>query len=590
MNQAPNNQEMSGSETKTPPHAPSAGIRAWPVFLIAAGQLIATVLFSRYGTTNIQNGIALGGIPLAALVLTLVWWLGASKVPWWNRFTGVLLFAGAIAAVLFSQRSVEMGALLLAVALPYMIYGVAVVLAATYPVRWATKRWVLLVMLLCCTMVFCAMRVDSIAGNLRPVTSWRWTPTAVQRSVSLAEFLAQETANVPQTAGEDDWPDFLGANRDGYARGVRFSTDWETEPPQEVWRRPIGPGWSSFIAVGDYLFTQEQRGENELVTCYRADNGAPVWQNSIEAMFEDAMGLGPRATPVFHEGRLYTQGGAGILQCLDAATGETLWLRDVAVDADTRVPGYGFVSSPLVTDGLVVVFTGGDDGSNVIAYHQEDGAVVWQAGRRAAGYCSPQPGVVAGVPQILMASNFGIQAFNIPDGNVLWEHHWDIRTNPRCVQPVVKDNAYVMFGGTGTSGSRLLQVRSADDGWQVEEQWSTRQFRPYFNNGVLYDGHYYGYDGDRLACLDLETGERLWAGERYGGQLLFVEDMALLLVLSESGHVALVRATPERFEEVTRFHALTGKTWNHPIVHRGRLYVRNAEEAACFELPQATTP
>lgn len=577
--------EAHPSDNEITPPSSSVRIRIWPAVLIALAQLIAAMLFARFGTTNIQNGIALGGVPLAATALLILWWLAASRVPWRERLLGLAIFACAVVAVLFSQRSVGIGALLLAVALPYMVYAVAIILLVTQPLRWYARRCALIGVLVVCAAVFCAMRVDSIGGDLAPVTSWRWQPTVAQRSGTLADFLVQQEALLPADVGPDDWPAFLGPRRDNRIAGVRFADDWHNTPPREIWRREIGPGWSSFIAVGDYLFTQEQRGEEELVACYRADTGAPVWRNRVEALFEDAMGLGPRATPVFSEGYLYTQGGTGILQRLDAATGETLWRRDLTEDANRGVPGYGFASSPLVLSEHVVVFTGADDGNNVIAYDRATGDIAWSAGRRASGHCSPQLETLGNMPQILMASNFGMQAFNVENGNLLWEHHWDIRTNPRCVQPVVMDNEYVMFGGTGTSGSRLLHVTRDNNDWQVDEQWSTRQFRPYFNNGALHEDHYYGYDGDRVACLALRTGERQWSGERYGGQLLLVVDMDMLLILAESGDVALVRATPEQFQEVARFPALNGKTWNHPTIHGGRLYLRNSQEAACYELP-----
>ncbi len=177
-----------------------------------------------------------------------------------------------------------------------------------------------------------------------------------------------------------------------------------------------------------------------------------------------------------------------------------------------------------------------------------------------------------------------MQAFQAEEGILLWEHPWAIGTNPRCAQPAVSEGHYVFFGGTGTSGIRLLEIARQQDGWRAEEQWTTRRVRPYFNNGVLHKDHYYGYDGERVSCLDMATGERLWSGERYSGQLLLIEAMDLLLILSESGDVALIQATPERFQEVTRFKALTGKTWNHPLVAKGRLFVRNDTEAACFAL------
>jgi len=183
-------------------------------------------------------------------------------------------------------------------------------------------------------------------------------------------------------------------------------------------------------------------------------------------------------------------------------------------------------------------------------------------------------------------SNFGIESLDPASGARLWENQWDIQTNPRCTQPVVIQDDGVMLGATGTSGTRRLRVERTGDDWQAKEIWTTRQFRPYFNDGALHRGYYYGFDGERVACLDIDAGRRLWAGERFSGQLLLIVDMDMLLVLSEAGEVVLVPAVPEGYSEKARFKALSGKTWNHPIIRGGKLFVRNDREAVCFELPQ----
>jgi outer membrane protein assembly factor BamB len=366
--------------------------------------------------------------------------------------------------------------------------------------------------------------------------------------------------------------------------GVKFSTDWTT-PPRELWRRKVGPAWSSFAAVGDYVFTQEQRGEQELVTCYRAATGEPVWANQAEARFKDTMGLGPRATPTYHQGKLYAQGARGLLQCLDAATGHTIWKRNLTADASTGVPGYGFACSPLLVDDRVIEFTCGGEGKSAVAYDRASGEIAWLAGHKASAYSSPHFAVIGAVPQVLMVCGFGVQSFVPQTGVSLWEYPWKVKQYERCTQPLVVGNDSIMVAATGATGSGLLRIQKQEKTWSVKEEWTTKTFRSYFNDCVFHEGYAYGFDGDRLACLDLRTGERRWTGKRYDGQVLLIADMAVLLVLSEAGEVVLVQATPERFSEIAQFSALSGKTWNAPVVAHGKLFVRNAEEAACFELP-----
>ncbi|HMP08458.1 MAG TPA: PQQ-binding-like beta-propeller repeat protein, partial [Lacipirellulaceae bacterium] len=169
----------------------------------------------------------------------------------------------------------------------------------------------------------------------------------------------------PLQATAEDWPGFRGAQRDGVVRGTSIRTDWDAAPPVRLWKRRVGPGWSSIVVVGNRLYTQEQRGENEAVVCCDADTGRPVWVHEDAARFAEAMGgVGPRATPTFHEGRVYSLGATGVLNCLDAATGRLRWSRNVADDGQGRVPYWGFCSSPLIVDDCVIVFAGGGGDRN----------------------------------------------------------------------------------------------------------------------------------------------------------------------------------------------------------------------------------
>lgn len=570
---------------------PNTGVRPrlWPAVGLLLAYLAVTYGFSLFGSTNIQSALALLAIPLATMLLLVVWWLLASRIPIRARLTGFLLFTGALVLLVFSQATRERGALLLVLAVPAITTGIVAILLATYALRWPLRRWLLAAYLVISTVFFAAMRVDSIGGMLMPATSWRWQPSADDHSKMLVFSTTQGTAVLPAKAAPEDWPAFRGAARDARRTGVTFTPDW-VSAPHEMWRRKIGPGWSSFIAVGGYLFTQEQCGEEELVTCYHAATGEPVWQRHTPGRFEDGMGLGPRATPTFSDGRLYAQACTGTLQCLEASTGALVWQRDLAKDAETGIPGYGFACSPLVTGEVVVECSCGGEGKSVVAYDRATGDICWRGGHETAGYSSPHLATIADIPQVLVATDWGLQSFVPSTGACLWEYHAKVETNPRCVQPLLLEDGLVLLGATGTASSHLLRVQKNETAWNVALEWETKKFRPYFNDGVLHKGYCYGFDGERLACVNLKTGQRQWAGRLYGGQLILVADMDMLLILSEAGDVILVPATPDRFSETTRFKALTGKTWNHPVVAYGRLFVRNAEEAACFELSAHPAP
>lgn len=562
-----------------------AGPRMWPAALIVLAHL-AAIAYSIQAPTLMLNLIGFALAPIIAMVLLSIWWLRARQVPLKERLAGLALFAAVLGVIFISQEAY--GEMLLMIAAPAITIGVVVLLLMTSRLRWPLRRWLAVALMIGIAALCTAARVDYVRGDIIPVLAWRWSPTTEELFADWVQTPSEhvEPLTLPSQPRPGDWPEFRGPARDNRLAGTTFATNWDEKPPREIWRRRVGLGWSSFSVIGDYIFTQEQRGPNEVIVCYRADTGDEMWVNLVTERFDDAMGSGPRATPTFNEGRLYTLGATGILLCLDASTGEILWKRDLKTDTGAKMPRWGFASSPLVTGDLVIVFSGGPGGKSVAAYGRASGDLAWTAGDGTHGYSSGHLARIAEVPQILMTSDIGIQSFVPETGDVLWEHRWVISTkaNPRCVQPLVADPLTVMIGTAGGEGTRRLRIDKVEDSWIVEEQWTTRRFRPYFNDFVYHEGYCYGFDGKRFTCIDAETGERRWTGAQYGGQVLLLPDMDVLLVLSEKGNVVLIEATPDAHNKIAQFKALSGKTWNHPVIAHGKLYVRNSKEAACFEL------
>jgi outer membrane protein assembly factor BamB len=364
-----------------------------------------------------------------------------------------------------------------------------------------------------------------------------------------------------------------------------IDADWAASPPRELWRKPVGPGWSSFAVVGDRLYTQEQRGENEAVVCMEADTGKEIWAHLDDKRFsEPVAGAGPRATPTFHDGRIYAQGATGVLNCLDARTGAKIWSADIAKDSGAAVPMWGFSASPLVLQGLVIVFAGGPGGKAVHAYKADTGEAAWAAGEGKLSYCSPQAAKIGGVEQILFCTEKGLVAFS-PTGGVLWQNDWAVDA-PRVVQPALVGDSDVLLGTGMGNGTRRVHVEGSGTDWKTSEVWLTKDFKPYFNDLVIAKGHLYGFDGEFFTCVDLEKGEKRWKARGYGsGQVLLLAEQNLLLVLSEKGEVALLEANPQKRVELPgKFQAIQGKTWNHPVVAHGKLFVRNGEEMACYKV------
>jgi outer membrane protein assembly factor BamB len=347
-----------------------------------------------------------------------------------------------------------------------------------------------------------------------------------------------------------------------------------------MWRRPIGPGCSSFAVLGNLLYTQEQRGEYEVVSCYDLKNGEPVWIHRDEARFYDShAGPGPRSTPTIVGGRLYTLGATGILNVLDAGNGSPIWSRNAASDNAVEVLPWGFTSSPLIVGDAVIVALSG----KLAAYDSANGKPLWSGSDGGPSYSSPHPMTIGGVFQVLLMSKEGAVSVEPSSGQKLWNYSWS--TDDRILQPALISDGDLLLSGDGFKGIRRIRVSHNQGEWAVEELWKSRQMKLNFNDFLIHEGHAYGFDGPRIACINIEDGKRTWKGSRYGGWLLLLADQDLLLVLSEKGELALVPAVPDQFTELSRFPAIKGKTWNHPVLAGDILVVRNAQEMAAFRLP-----
>ena len=296
--------------------------------------------------------------------------------------------------------------------------------------------------------------------------------------------------------------------------------------------------------------------------------GQPVWRHREAARFwESNAGAGPRGTPTLSDdGRVYAFGGTGILNALDADTGKAIWSRNAASDLKATVPDWGFSSSPLVIDDVVVVGVAGQ----LAAYDRATGMQRWMGPVHGGSYASPHLMTLGGVAQILQGSGIGVTSVAL-DGTLLWEHQWSGGTIVQPARMPEGDVLITVLGGTGGAGMRRIAVANTSGKWTTEERWTSNGLKPYFNDFVVHNGYAYGFDGSILAAVDLKDGARKWKGGRYGqGQLVLLPDQNLLLVLSEEGELALVSATPDQFTELARFRVLEGKTWNHPVHRRRR--------------------
>lgn len=382
---------------------------------------------------------------------------------------------------------------------------------------------------------------------------------------------------------ENDWTDFRGPGRDGrYPKPIL--TTWPPEGLRPMWKQPSGLGYASFAVADGRAFTIEQRGTREVAAAYDVMTGRELWTTAWPAEFRESMGGdGPRATPVFADGIVYVQGAEGELRALDAATGRTAWRTNILEDAGAPNLQWGMSAAPLVVNDLVVTVPGGGNGRSVIAYQRRTGARAWSAGDERAAYSSPMLVTLGGVRQILVFNAEGLAGLSPADGSRLWSHPWQTQYDVNASQPVViGDNRVFVSSGYGT-GAAVIELARSGAGFTVREVWRNIRMKNQFMSSVLHDGFIYGLDESILACIDAATGDLKWKGGRYGyGQVLLASGH--LIVLTEEGDLALVRATPERHDERARFSAIEGKTWNHPALSNGILLVRNLREMAAYDV------
>jgi hypothetical protein len=233
----------------------------------------------------------------------------------------------------------------------------------------------------------------------------------------------------------------------------------------------------------------------------------------------------------------------------------------------------------LVVEEVVIVHVAG----TLVAYDLATGNPRW-FGPVGTGYSSPHLLTIDGVAQILLLSGVGATSFTPADGTILWEHSW--LKGDRILQPALTSDGDILISAV-LKGMRRIGVAHGPGGWTIEERWTSTRLRSNFNDFVVHKGHAYGFDNQSLACIDVKDGTRKWKGGRYGGQIVLLADQDLLLVLSEKGELSLVMATPDQFTELTRFQAIEGKTWNHPVMVDNILLIRNSQEMVALRLSLA---
>lgn len=505
------------------PEVRKSSLRLWPAWLILgiALTVIVTVQMQDARPFQYRNLFTLATV-VATLPALLIWWMLGSGVPWKTRWKGL---------------------------------------------GWIT---------LGAGLVMGLFRIQGVSGDFVPIVAFRWSYPAQATTAT-----STPSGGGISRSARSDFPQFLGPTRDGQLAGPLLATNWSTQPPRLLWRRPVGSAWSGFVIVGNRALTQEQQGPDELVTACDLDSGQPLWTHTNVARYNTTIaGEGPRATPTVVSNRVYTLGGTGILDCLDLETGRKIWSRSLTNDAGRNVPEWGYSGSPW-SDGRMVVVQAGGSGKGLIAYRADSGEPAWQGGDSGLNYASPFRVDLAGQSMFLIFGGRSLTAQDPTDGHVLWDHRFG-EGMPLVANPILVSSNRVLISAGYNVGAELLEIPGP--GQPPVSVWKTKRLKAKFSNPVRRGDVVYGLDDGILVGLDLKDGSQLWKEGRYGhGQGLWVGDV--LLLMSETGKLVLLQPTRTGPNELGSLPVFDAKTWNPIALAGDRLLVRNDREAAAWILP-----
>ncbi len=378
-----------------------------------------------------------------------------------------------------------------------------------------------------------------------------------------------------------DWPHYRGPALNGVTT-EKLPAALPAEP-KRLWEKSVGTGVSAATVVGDRLFTMGNERNQDVIFCLDAATGKELWKHKFPLPV-DAKNFegGPRSTPTWDGGRVFTVSHSGDVWCLDAASGKPVWNKHLMQDFKGRRPNWGYAGSPTIDGGLVLLDAGGN-GASTVALNKDTGALVWKSGSEESGYGSVAVGTLGGRRTAVVFKANSVVGLDVKSGRELWSSPWKTSYDVNAITPVLSGDRVLITSGYGT-GATVLEVSAS----AATPLWKNKELRSQFNSPVIWQGHIYGIDGNdgprgQLTCLELATGKLRWKQNIGGGALICAAGK--LIVLNEKGEVVVVDASPAGFKQIARWQALGGHCWVQPTLAHGRLFVRNnAGDLAAFEM------
>ncbi len=361
-----------------------------------------------------------------------------------------------------------------------------------------------------------------------------------------------------------DWPNWRGPD----SNGISKETGWDPAAVvahKVLWEANVGAGYSTVAVANEKVYTTGNfNKDTDAVTCLDASSGKTLWKHEYpEQLAPKYYSGGCSATPTVHDGKVFTVSKSGKVFCLNADTGKVIWQKDLGLKA----PMWGFASSALV-HGKAVIFNAGHAG---VAYDMSNGEVLWSSADDECGYATPVPFEQDGKPCIALFAKDNIISVNPDDGKVLWTYPWKTEHDVNAADPVVSGKQVFVTSGYGR-GASLVDF----SGTEPQKVWENKNMRSHMSGPVLIGDFLYGFDDNRLTCLDWKTGEKKWEEKSpQKGALMAAGDK--LIVIGETGRLVIVEATPSAYKEIAAAKVLDGRCWTMPVLSNGRIYVRNSD-------------
>jgi outer membrane protein assembly factor BamB len=387
-----------------------------------------------------------------------------------------------------------------------------------------------------------------------------------------------------QTAG--DWPQFRGPNRDGALASFAEPKAWPDRLTHK-WKVEVGEGHASPILVGNRVYVFTRQGTNEVMQAIDAETGKTIWQTRYAAPVKvnpaaEAHGPGPKSTPTFSDGRIFTLGMGGIVTAFDAASGKQIWQKP----GGSALPLYGTAASPLVDRGRVIVHTGGHNQGALTAFEITNGDLKWTWTGDGPSYASPIVADIGGVRQVITQTQENIVGVSAIDGRLLWRRPFSTEYTQNIITPIVLGNTVIVAGyQKPTSAFRIVKM---GDQWRTEDVWENPAVSLYMANAVVVGDALFALshrNRGQYVLLDVKSGKTLWTGmPRAAENAAIVRAGNLIVALEDDADLVIGRVNAGAFQEVKRYKVASGATWAQPVIAGNRIYVKDASSLTLWTI------